>query len=231
MRPLLYVLIVGTAALLSACGGGGGGGGPRSITDTTASIAYPPCLLSDIAGKGNIAGCWISERCATNTDGAVPVRYMTEITEETFSPVTTGNVNDYLLVYDDDQCAGEPIEIVSMDERLLDTENAVRHVKYSIQGFEVCTDTQGDFNIPCMAIDMTSEYRVGSGVATTLASRDVFHYGGRTSDPDWYLCMSSAYNFDDSGNGGIGVGAMLQDRDTVLDFTDCLTRFEPPKAL
>lgn len=219
-RAYLFGLIV----LLSACGGGSG---PLPVAKTPTGITYPACLESTIAGKANIAGCWISERCASNTSDGVSVRYMAEITEEEITPVIKGRVYDYLLTYDNTQCNGDPVGVLSMDAELLATENAVRRVDYSLIGFEVCDDTQGGFNIPCIAMDMRSEFQHSSSSPVITESRDVYYHFGVNSGTEWHLCWSSAYSFDNKGDGGIGVGDMLQDRDVVLDMTDCLTRFEP----
>ncbi len=239
---ILGIVAIAVVLVLSGCGGGGGGG-PLPPRDRVTPIEdkYPDCQLSSVVGKANIAGCWLSERCAT-IDG-VPVRYLAEITEEVFSPITKGSIYDYLLVYDSPNCEGNPVDVVSIADRLLDTENATLRVRYIKQGDDgpiplgVCSDTQGEFDrIPCLTIDISSEYQRDGGPVSRLNSKDAYHYGGGPkingdgSSSEWYLCMSSAYQLDDEAYGGIGVGLLPQTRDTVIDFTDCLTRFEPKYA-
>ena len=243
LSRILGFVAIAVVGVLSGCGGGGGGplptGGDR---DVPVVEKYPDCKLSPMVGKGNITGCWLSERCATNTSNSVPVRYLAEITEEEFAPVTKGAINHYLMIYDNQQCEGEPVDVVAMADWLQETENAVLNVRYARQGddsiipWAICTDTMEQFgSIPCLAIDITSDYQRGNGPVFTRTSRDTYHYAGgpktngEGSADEWYLCMSSAYRFDDTGQGGIGVGDLWDVRDTVLDLTDCLTRFEPDR--
>lgn len=163
------VLLCLCIGLITACGGGGGtGGGTSSGDGKIAIITYPVCA-SGSGSSTNFAGCWIAEgNCQAFTPPvsksirALKVRYLAEIRQSGSS--ATGRINDYFLVYADNDlnCEKPPIDIINMDEYYYDTALAVwgYPVSHTTTYEIIATDHTCDTNItgalahvPCVALD------------------------------------------------------------------------------
>lgn len=216
MRHSFAVLVVFLCgSVLTSCGGGGKDGGTNDTGGIIRNeLIYPSCEL----GVGEFAGCWISELCANETvDGSVSsLRLLEAVTEKTNHPLVTGSIRSYLLQYNGDQCAGEPIRIHDIHAEII---KEVRHEvtwNYVQQMDTVCSETGGTSSLLCNAIDITVSSIVGDfpGFTTQLIAGD-------------RLCMPTVdYDFDATGNGNIGAGSQTT-RNTIIDLMpgQCLNRF------
>ncbi len=192
----LGVILVGSFTIV-ACGGGGGS--PATVV----GITLPACTT----GTADYTGCWVSELCAIHTGGA-PMRLLTEVSESVSIPDIIGDMNTYLLEYDNDQCNGDPTGITH-----LNTQDPGAYTQTYIQQLDtVCN------GLTCEALDITIKQGVNelTGYTTLLVTNDT------------RLCMpTNDYNFDTTGSGSMQAQS-TGSRDDVLDFAGaCATRFTP----
>lgn len=181
---------------------------------TAGGITLPACNL----GVGEFAGCWISELCATNhvsDPNILGVRLIEVATETETHPQVKGTIRSYFLKYRDDQCAGDPVEIVDLHEELIKQGMEVNW-SYTWIGRITCSETGGTLSLGCDALDVTVSALGNSttGMTTQLIASE-------------RLCMPTHdYDFDNTGNGGIGAGDE-NIRNTVLNLLpgQCLNRF------
>jgi hypothetical protein len=207
-------------------------------------VEYPECPLF-IEGDESLAGCWVSELCAADLPSvglANSARYLIKVSQDTASPEITGTIRSYYLRYKNSNCSGEPYLIADVEQLFLSS-GFDWAMTYRIPGFEVCSDF-GDSeksNISCMALDIHSSFRTSGPDGDPNLDR--ISAIGRTAydvgDIENKLCLTGGgaveerrygpYNFDSSGRGGLSTSMFYYsfDRDTALDYSNCLTRFLP----
>lgn len=222
MRNLtLFPILVAKAGLvtvvltsvLTGCGGGGGG------SASTAGFQIP-FTCTNVASS--IAGCWASELCATNS--GVPGARLVEVFEQTGStPTLSGEFNSYLVQYDNAQCTGTPNGAIHINEV-----GAVGgfEATYEEQGFSICSDFSTSNAVSCVNLDITLDVNNGGVVTTGFTAYSI-------TDVDNRLCLGTDgfvddYNFDNNGDGGIGVPNATDINDRPIDIlhapNQCLTR-------
>ena len=186
---ILGVTVISSLALISC--GGSSSDGTGSLTKN--GIAYPSCEL----GVGEFAGCWISEVCAIDESGAVKsTRLIEQVVETSTHPVVSGVINKYHLRYEDDQCAGDPVEIVNVHDVIIEHTGAEITWGYVQQVDVECSETGGTSSLLCNAMDIktTSVFGETTGLTTQLIASD-------------RLCMPSVdYIFGSTGDTGIKIG-------------------------
>lgn len=190
------------SAMLSGCGGGGGG---------SAGGFQLPFSCTNVASS--IAGCWASELCATNA--GVPGTRLIEVVEQTgTTPNLNGSVSSYLVEYDNAQCTGNPVAAIDLNA----TGNFTQ--AYEEQGFSVCSDFDTSVSVSCVNLDMTV-------VANQFTTTGYTAYS--ITDTDNRLCLAFGdYNFDNTGNGGMGLpnetDPLSRPSDIDHAATNCMTR-------
>lgn len=207
------------AIVLSGCGGGGGST-PGSLT------GYPDCALG-IDGEDGLAGCWVSELCATSaiteeTYGVDSVRQLIRFTEDSVSPTVTGSTRFYFLGYNTPDCSG-PSRIVLDMNAAAARDGLILRQSYEVLGYALCgnaNDLTAD-DIACVRMNASLFHQVDGGAPMTM-SGDVYY---RIDAPR--LCLDLPFFDDDGGGSFIAGDGPVSDPRLYLEPGDCLTRFLP----
>ncbi len=210
----LFFVLCGSilSVLVTGCGSGGNKG---------ASVGNGiPFTCNNI--DGNIAGCWASEICATESESDLDVRSdvpgvrQVSVFEQTeTAPNFKGTIKEYLLTYDNDQCNGDPIQVYDVNEA------AGLLVEYEEKGFSVCDDYYNptvDENgviqgFSCVDIDISLTIKASeNGISSTDLPTSTGYTVYAIDDEDDRLCFAYGdYNYDNTANGGIGLPYALSE--------------------
>lgn len=218
MMRLMVVAVLGV--LLTACGGG-------SSPPGTNVVGYPDCRLG-VGGTDDLAGCWVSERCATNLEPGTPFRSargLEYITQDDTIPNISGSIYPYVLGYDTPDCSGKPTSILDITA-LAKSEKTDISMTYEVLGYALCGDANDPYaeDTSCVRMDVASFYQY-DGREPLTSNGDVYYL----ADVQARLCLNVGnYNFDDEAQGGINPGWTTID-DPELDVSSgaCLVRFTP----
>ncbi len=192
-------------------------------------VTLPTCEL----GVGEFAGCWISELCANRPEDEFGVemenaslRLIEQAVESETHPAVQGSINSYLLRYDGDQCAGDPVEITHLNT--FESPQLIFSQRYTHLPDVRCTETGGTGGLSCNAIEITVDYTFNSDPSSPPLE---------LTETDWTallitgdrLCMpGSNYDFDITANGGIRATPHINSRINInLTPGQCLNRFTP----
>jgi len=189
-------------------------------------LVYPSCDL----GVGEFAGCWISELCANHPEDEFGVemrgaslRLIEQAVETETQPDVKGSINSYLLRYNGDQCAGVPVEIIHLNTFSLPQFSFSQ--RYTHLPDVPCTETGGTGGLSCNAVDITIKSILNADPTTPPFELTHTDWTALLITSD-RLCMPPAnYDFDITGNGGIGASSLVDNTNISLTPGQCLTRF------
>ena len=203
-------IVLGVFVLLNSCG--------QSATESPNNLSeenpnnsndtnMPECRTGT-GGPVGLAGCWFSNVCNAQNQ-----KLLIEITQDELEPLQvnfTGSINTYLVTYPTSQCNSTASSIES-----LNTSSFIQ--SYEQGGFQACSDTDGNTNIPCISFQVETTREQSSEVGYT-----VFH----DSSSGQQLCVGNGdYQFNSTSMGIIPLNTLIINSN--LNFTNCLIRYIP----